>query len=286
MCITAPKRGQRQAPMRPNPKLQPNLKRHRRKKRFSVLRDNIARGYVLLETVVATGLLVLGLSVIGAQVQDSTTAIRKMELKMRAMSLAQMQMAMLDLGLIELDSVDEEQDGDFGPRYPDWGWLLTTEETAVEGLYQLTLDVLYHIREDEYQEDDFELDAADRIFTAYAFRSAPQALDFARDFGLDEEELEKLNKRLEDVSIPGLDLSSFDPTLLATVDIEELLQVLPVLMDAFGFEFDDVASMLPPEILQQIKDSGLFEFGNEEDQENSGNNNENNNDNNNGESNP
>lgn len=258
-------------------RMKPNHKHCHRRTRMNRSRDHVARAYVLLETVVATGLLVLGLSVIGAQVQDSTRAIRKMELKMRAMSLAESQMAMMDLGLIELDSVDDEQDGDFGPRYPDWGWFLITEETAIEGLFQLRLDVLYHIREDDYQEDDFDIDEADRIFTAYAFRSAPQALDFARDFGLDEEELEKLNERLADVSIPGLDLSAFDPTLLATVDIEDLLQMLPVLMDAFGFELEDVASTLPPEILQQIKDSGLFDFG---DDNNSGNNSENNNANN------
>lgn len=232
-----------------------------------ISRARIARGYVLLETVVATGLLVLGLAVIGAQVQDSDTAIRKMDLKMRALSLAQMQLAMLDLGLIELDSVDEEQDGDFGPRFPDWGWLLTTEESGIENLYQLKLDVLYNIRQDEYQEDDFDIDAADRIFTAYAFRSATQTLDFAKDFGMDEEEIEKLNERLEDISIPGLDLSSFDPTLLATVDVEDLLMLLPVLMDAFGFDFKDVASTLPPDIIQQIKDSGLFEDDDLENQE-------------------
>jgi len=34
------------------------------------------RGYVLLETVVATGLLIVGLAVIGAQVQDSQTFAR------------------------------------------------------------------------------------------------------------------------------------------------------------------------------------------------------------------
>ena len=64
------------------------------------------RGYMLLETVVAAGMLVVGLAVIGSQFHDSQMAIRKMERRVRAFTLAEQQLAFLDLGLIELESID------------------------------------------------------------------------------------------------------------------------------------------------------------------------------------
>ena len=160
------------------------------------------RGYVLLETVIATGLLIVGLAVIGAEIQDSDTAIRQMRLRLRAMTLAEQHLAEMDLGLIELDSVDEVQDGDFGPRYPDFGWRLTTEPTAIEGLFRLTLDVMHHIRESPYKKDDFEVETAEKIFTAYAFRAAPQSLDLGADFGLKEDQLEQVSQKLSDAGVP------------------------------------------------------------------------------------
>jgi hypothetical protein len=105
-----------------------------------------SRGYVLLEVVIATGLLVVALAIIGGQIQDSGTAIHKMERRLEAARLAEQQFAFLDLGLVQLDSVDEVAEGDFGPRFPDWGWRLITEPTAVDGMFRLKLEVLHHIR--------------------------------------------------------------------------------------------------------------------------------------------
>ena len=114
------------------------------------------RSWVLLETVFATGLLIVGLAVIGTQVQQADTSIREMRLRLRAMTLAEMQLARLDMGLVELDTVDELQEEDFGPRYPDFGWRLTIEETGHEELYLLKLEILHLLREGEYERDEFE----------------------------------------------------------------------------------------------------------------------------------
>jgi len=216
-------------------------------------------GYVLLETVVATGLLVIGLAVIGAQVQDSQTCVRKMQRRVRAMMLAEQHLAMLDLGLVELDSVDELEEGDFGPRYPDYGWWLTTEDTAIENVYLLKLDVLHYLREDEYREDDFDFDNADTLYTVYAMRAAPQPVDFGEDFGLTEDELVELGEKLSELGIEGLDPGEFDLRILGKLDFEELLEALPLIMDAFGLELSDMASTLPPNLLRQIQESGLLD---------------------------
>ncbi|MFH1110122.1 MAG: hypothetical protein V1790_13140 [Planctomycetota bacterium] len=217
------------------------------------------RGYVLLETVIATGLLIVGLAVIGAEIQDSDTAIRQMRLRLRAMTLAEQHLAEMDLGLIELDSVDEVQDGDFGPRYPDFGWRLTTEPTAIEGLFRLTLDVMHHIRESPYKEDDFEVETAEKIFTAYAFRAAPQSLDLGADFGLKDDKLEQVSQKLSDAGVPGLTAQSFDPAILAKLDFEQMVQVLPVILDALGVELGDLEAMIPPEVLEELKKSGVLD---------------------------
>ncbi len=216
-------------------------------------------GYVLLETVIATGLLIVGLAVIGAQIQESDTSIRKMRLRIHALELAEQHLAQLDLGLIELDSVDEVQEGDFGPRYPDYGWRLTTEPTAIEQMFRLTLEVLYLRRPERYQEDDFEHDEADVLLTTYAFRVAPQKLDLRADYGLSEEEFDKVSTTLADSGIPNLDANSFDPTILAKLDFEQMIEVLPVILDAMGVELGDLTGMIPPEVLEQLKESGVLD---------------------------
>ena len=229
------------------------------------------QGYVLLETVIATGLLIVGLAVIGAEIQDSDTAIRQMRLRLRAMTLAEQHLAELDLGLIELDSVDEVQDGDFGPRYPDFGWRLTTEPTAIEGLFRLTLNVMHHVRETPYKKDDFEFENAEKMYTAYAFRAAPQSVDLGVDFGLKDDELEKVSQKLSNAGVPGLTAQSFDPAILAKLDFEQMVQVLPVVLDALGLQLGDLESLIPPEVLEELNKSGVLdELGGGDKQEGAG----------------
>jgi hypothetical protein len=215
-------------------------------------------GYVLLETVIATGLLVVGIAVIGAQVQTSDYAIRRMERRVRAMYLAEQHLAEFDLGLIELDSLDEQQYGDFGPRFPDWGWWLTIQDTALEKTYLLTVDVYYHLREEPYREDDFDFVGADHVYTAYAMRTTPEPVNFAVDFGMHEEELIDLREKLGGLSIPGLDPEQFDPTILAKLDFEELVQTLPPFLEAMGMDPKQLLGVLPPDLIQQLEEAGIL----------------------------
>lgn len=216
-------------------------------------------GYILLETVVATGLLVAGLAVIGAKVQDAERSVWAMRRDMRALRLAERHFAELDLGLIELDSVDDEQEGDFGPRDPDFGWLLTIEDTAIKEMFLLRLDVLFHRRDDEYREDEFNFDEAETIQTVYAMRVAPKPINFAVDFGLTEDELTELNEKLIELGIPELDPDAFDPAVFGKLDFDELLESMPVLLEAFGMDITQLMGSLPPGLLDQIRDSGLLD---------------------------
>ncbi len=224
-----------------------------------VARPARLRGYVLLETVIATGLLVIGLAVIGAQVQGAHTAIRKMERRTRAMMLADVQLAEMSMGLIELDTLDEEQEDEFGTRYPDWGWRLTLDDTEVETLYLLKLEVLYQPRENV--EEIFDYDEAEVVHTLYMFQAAPQKLNLAEAFGIPDDQMEELAEKLAATGIEGLDPEAFDPAVLASglEDFEEFIEVLPLLLDAFGIDISSLAGSLPPELLEAIRETGLLD---------------------------
>ena len=216
------------------------------------------KAYVMLETVIATGLLIVGLGVIGAQLQDSNAAVQKMRLKTQAVMLAETQLAMMDLGLVKLDSIDEVQEGDFGSRYPDWGWRLITEPTAIDGLFRITVEVQYLLRQEEYHEDAFDHKNADTIFRASAFRQPPKPLDLATDFGLNEKELADFTDNVDNAQIPCFEGGTFDPTCLASIDVEELFKALPALQK-LGLNLGDLQSMIPPDLLKQLQESGFME---------------------------
>jgi len=213
---------------------------------------------MLLETVVAVGMLVVGLAIIGSQFHDSQLAIRKMERRVRAFTLAEQQLAFLDLGLIKLDSIDEVEEEDFGSRFPDWGWRMTTEPTAVDDMYRLTVEVLHRFRDGDYTENSFQFDDAETVYRVYAFRAKPQRLDLAADFGLSDAEYEDVAQKLASSGIPGLDAASFDPSVLAKLNSEDLLKALPVVLDALGLELGALEALIPPDILRQLEESGVF----------------------------
>ena len=230
---------------------------------ISRLRHSRCGGYVLLEVVIATGLLVVALAVIGGQIQDSGTSIHRMERRLEAIRLAEQQFAYLDLGLVELDSVDEIEEGDFGSRFPDWGWRLITEPTAVEGMFRLKLEVLHSIREEAYREDDFPWDEAELVYSAYSLRAAPQKINLAADFGLTEDELAEFAEKMEGAGLP-IDPSAIPPSYGLDAPFEDFIAGLPVLLEAMGIDIGDLEALIPPELLQQLKDEGLL--GGEEDE--------------------
>ncbi|UCE60643.1 MAG: hypothetical protein JSU63_02610 [Phycisphaerales bacterium] len=217
------------------------------------------RAYLLLETTIATGLLIAGLAVIGAQVQQAESSVREMELQLRALMLAETKLAELDLGLVELDSVDPIQEEDFGPRYPDFGWRLITEETSIEQLYHLTFEVLFLRSDGYYEPDSFDHENARELHTVYALRTLPQELDLAVEFGLEEEEAVELGEKLDLLAIPGLSIDAFDPTVFPLLPFDEFLEVLPIIGSILGIDLTQMASQLPPDILDVLKDSGLLE---------------------------
>jgi len=207
---------------------------------------------------VATGMLIVGLAVIGTQVQDAQRSLHEMDRRTDGLMLAERLLAELDMGLLELDSVDELIEHDFGPRYPDWGWSLTISETALPNAFLQRLDVLHLRRDGPYKEDDFAHEDAEVVHTLYAMRVMQRPVNFAEDFGLDEDELKELGDRFTDIGIPGLDVGAFDPRFLQQTNLEELIKALPVIMDALHMDITQLVGTLPPDLLQQLIDAGVL----------------------------
>ena len=136
---------------------------------------------------------------------------------------------------------------------------MTTEQTSVDAMFRLRLDVLHHVRDDEFREGTFDFDESELIYTSYAFRPAPAKLNLAADFGLTEEEFDDVSRKLADSGIPNLDPQSFDPSFLGRADFEDLVKALPVILDALHMELGDLEAMLPPEVLEELRESGVLE---------------------------
>ncbi|MCH7700432.1 MAG: hypothetical protein IID37_01975 [Planctomycetes bacterium] len=214
------------------------------------------RGFVLLEVVLSLGLLVLGMTVIGAQVRQAFDTSVNTALTMRAMMLAESRLAQLDSGMLVLDPVlieaGEPIEEDFGRLFPAFATRVTVSETAVEELFQVTLQMLYDRNRDP--DDEYDFDESTVLYTLYTLRATPAFIDLEVDFGVDQERIEKLIEAVPDAEF---DPYAFDPSFLASMELEDLVAVLPDLLEALGIGPDEVARMLPPDVLQMLNEAGI-----------------------------
>ena len=209
-------------------------------------------GFMLLEVVVAIGLLVLGMAVIGAQIQTSLWRTHQTDRLAREVFLAESKIAELDTGLIEPEQEIEE---DFGRLFPAYAWRLTLEPTEAEELFFIQLEILYDPARDP--EEDFDFEEAEVAQVFYTLRAAPRPLDLTVDFGMDEEVAEKLNEDLAGLGGGAIDVHDFNPAIFRDLDMEEILEVLPVFMQAFNIEQSAILTLVPAELRPQLE--ALFE---------------------------
>lgn len=209
-----------------------------------------------MEVVVAVGILVVGLAFVGMQIQNASRAGRRAERAMRALLLAESTFTELDAGLIIPDG--EETEREYGPLFPDYGWRLRIEpHPNMPDLNQVTLDVLHQPRQDVKEEFDF--DEADVVHRLYTLRVTPTNIDLTRDFGMTEEQADELSEKLSGATEGGIDPRNLSPALFANLDLEELLEVAPALLEAFGMSMNDLMEVLPEE-LQRLLEEAQTEF--------------------------
>jgi len=209
-------------------------------------RSYSVRGVVLLEVVIAIGLLAVGLAVIGAQFQSSYLAAEQTDLTVRGMMLAESKLAELDTGLIIPEELIEQ---DFGALFPEFAWRMRIEPTQTFDLNSVSIQILYDPLRTHFEED-YDFARAKVVQSLYTFRATPASIDLQRDFGLTDDDAAKLNERL-----PGglFDVNNINPRLFADLDLQELVQILPALLEVFGVSLDEVRSQIPPELLEAFE---------------------------------
>jgi len=199
-------------------------------------------GFMLLEMVIAVGLLVLGMALIGAQISTSTDTARETELMSRVVFLAESKIAELDTGLI---IPEEEIEEDFGRLFPEFGWRMRIVPAAETELNLITLEILYEFAREPDEEFDFE--DAEVMQTYHTLRATPTSLDMTRDFGLEEEQADDINNQLADLTGGAVDVREFDPSIFQNLSPEELAGLAEMLINQMGADASALMQLLPPQ---------------------------------------
>ncbi len=219
---------------------------------------------MLLEVVVAVGLLVLGLAVIGAQLQSATEMTYEADHLSRLIFLAETRLAELDSGLVTLpEQMDDAQpievEADFGRYFPQYASRVTIEPTADPELVAVQLDILYDPERLAFEEgplDEFDYLDDDKIVQTYhTLRIVPRPLNLVTDFGLEAEIAEKVNEDLQEAGLAdgGLDVENFNPAVFKDLEVDQLLQLLSILQQAYGVDQSALMQMVPEEVRPQLQ---------------------------------
>lgn len=217
---------------------------------------------MLLEVVIAVGLLVLGFAVIGAQVQGSLERTRETDQMARVVFLAESKLAEIDTGLI-IPKLSEDIEEDFTRLFPHYAWRARIEPLVDEtkpvdpaamsdlGLLFIKLDILYDPKRNI--DEEFDYDNATLLKTFYTIRAAPRPLDLTADFGMEEDVADKLNEDLAGITGGDIDVRQFSPDIFRNLDVEQLVEIMPTLMQALGAQPSDILSLLPEEMRPQVE---------------------------------
>lgn len=239
------------------------------------------RGGILLEVVIALGIMTTTMAFMGAQLSNGLKMIVDAQEKQVGMSLAERMLGLLALDPALQQSVrDEEQrDGDFGEQYPGYFWALTieplqNEESVIEfdeselaegeeppTVAVVTLEILY---DGAAQVGDALTETARPIHTVRFLRSTPPRVDLGRDFGLTETQVDQLTGQLTELGI-DFDPTDFDPQELVALlseDPTQFLDLATVLLPLFqqfggGAGPDGQPALSPEDIANLFNPGGL-----------------------------
>ncbi len=216
------------------------------------------RAYLLLEVILALGLLVVGLATIGMQIQRSWDTAVDGHRQLRAMHLAQSTLDEIDAGLIiDVDSaVEKDLEKEFGRLFPRFGWRLRIEPTQTADLWLLRLQILYQERRD-VEAEEFNFEEAEVVYTLRALRATPATINPQRDFGADDETMAQLTEALVGTE---LDAQNLDFRKLAGLPLEDLIALVDNFRQAGLLDDLDLRTLLPPAVLDLLREAGLEEF--------------------------
>jgi len=152
------------------------------------------RGAILLEVVLATGILFVGMSVIGLQVVNGLQVARNVESTLEATLLVDTLLAELDAGAVVPESTDDLIEGDFGIRAPGYAWRILIEPADVDDLLMLTFQISYNDADADDQVNNpdrqIDFDPGRLLREVHRLYPVPADVNMERDFGVTSEDLQ------------------------------------------------------------------------------------------------
>ena len=192
-------------------------------------------GSALMEVVIALSLLVIAMGVVGFAFRNGQLSLDRSERVTRAILLTDQILTNIDLGIIGIASQAEggqgkgnvaELNGSFGPDAPPG--MSYRIQGALDPLQPGVVRVYIEVFAGDAEDESRKL-----ILATSALRAPPRTVNLERDFGVPAEQLEKITEQ-----IPGgeqiFDPKNFDPRALASMDMDTLIQMLPMILQAFG----------------------------------------------------
>lgn len=212
-------------------------------------RFSARRAAALLEVVVSVSILLLAMAVVGGVFRNGQLNIERAEQMTRGQVLTERLLVEMDTGL--LDMKEREQTGSFGEESIEgmsWRVELTPHE-KIDKL--LNVDVSIYLGDPSGAEEARKL-----VMTTRVLRPEPRGLDLEEDAGLDEEQIAQITEL-----IPGgeamFDPLDFDPRILAQLPLDQLADLLPSLIQAFGINLSGAQMSGIIQALQQGDMSAL-----------------------------
>jgi hypothetical protein len=188
-----------------------------------------------MEVVVSLSILSVAMGIVGFTFRNGQLDLDRSERITRAMLLADQILTNIDLGIIAVTGQAEssqgrgnmtEVSGVFGVDAPP-GMSYRVQagtDPALPGVVRLYIEVFVGAPDDESHQ---------LVLATNALRAPPRSIDLERDFGMPAEQAQQIQDQ-----IPGgaavFDPKNFDPRSLASMDMDTLVQMLPLLLQAFG----------------------------------------------------
>lgn len=208
----------------------------------------VHRGVALLEVVISLGILLVAMGVVGMTFRNGQYHVELAERMTRGMLMTERLIVELDTNILDME--EREQSGWFynaeheiDEAIPGMSWQVEINPSdRIDGMLEIDINI--------YMESEGQ---RQNILYTRIFRAVPQGIDFERDFGLDEEQIQQLTD-----AIPGgsqlFDPNNFDPRALAQLDLDTLVELLPTLIQAFGA---NIAQGQLDQIIQAVESGDL-----------------------------
>jgi hypothetical protein len=208
------------------------------------------RAALLLEVLVALTIMIGAMGLLGAQLVNGLKMTGQGDRLTRAIELSDRILALIELDPQTQERVflDEESEGDFGEQFRGWHWRAWVDETDMDGLGLVNIEILYQANPDDWD----QIDGAEVVRAIHLLKADPGRIDLAEDFGVPLEVVEGLLTNFPAFSENGtLDLQallvefSSDPLAL----LEFLNEIQTYLGDA---GIGGAGGQVSPDMLQQL----------------------------------